>query len=246
MRRLGEILGFGIVSFVLSGALYSEESKEPGGASGFDWRAASPRELLEGIRARFLPDLTEEQVARLREIGAELRGTVEEKIPALREAGEKFAASLREAWTALPDEEKARFRAFARKVRDLPPPRKLLLLANAIGAEGLDALKEEIAAWIASADAPARIEAGEKIARRAARSIASYLEKTVGLGGARLAALEPAFERFLEETRPARQAIEEAVREKFRAAWGVLTDAQRERLEAMKAWLLGLLKAESP
>lgn len=232
MKRFPKISGWTLVLAALGGFLYSED--------------AEPRGLIDAIRARFLSDLTAEQEARLREIAGEVREAVREKLPALREAGERFAASLREAWAALPEEEKAKCKAFVQKVRDLPPPRKLFLLANALGAEGLDALKEEIASWISAADGPARLEAGEKVLRRAARNIASYVEKAVGVDAGRFAALLPAFERFLEETRPARVAIEEAVRAKFQAAWGVLTDAQRERLEKAKAWLFGLPKTEEP
>ncbi|MGQ9590389.1 MAG: hypothetical protein ACUVYA_08850 [Planctomycetota bacterium] len=209
---------------------------------GFEGVPLRPREIARTIRAKFLPDLTGEQEARLRGLAGEFRSAVEERLPALREAGERFAGALREVWAELSAEEKAKCRELAKKLRELPPLQKLGVLAGTLGAEGIEGLKGEVSAWISAGHAAARLEAGEKVARRIAGAAGSYLERALGLDAARMAVLKSAFERLLEETRPARRALEEVAWEKLDAAWGILTDLQRERVEKAKAWVLGFLR----
>lgn len=240
VRNRTFLLSWLVTTAAFAGAFAAEGG--PAAPRGFEGVPHRPGEIVRAIRARILPDLTGEQEARLRELAGEFRSAVEEKLPALREAGERFAGALREVWAGLSDEEKAKCRTLAKRLRDLPPLQKLGVLAGALGAEGIEGLKGEVSAWVSAGDAAARLEAGEKIARRVAGAAGAYLERTVGLDAARMASLGSAFERLLEETRPARRALEEAGWEKLGAAWGVLTEAQRERVEKAKAWILKFLQ----
>ncbi len=197
------------------------------------------RKLRQAFRERLLPDVTAEEREALKAIRGEFLVEARPTLDALRAEVRAFVGSLKEI---LSDEQEAKTRELLGRFRDLPLPKKMALLRRLLGSLRGEEMARDAGLFLGGS-AEEKVQAGERIARRAAKAMTSFLAKKGAIGESEGEATAKAIDGFLERTRPRREELRKLAEAKLLKAWSTLTDGQRSRLEAAKglalAWLAG-------
>jgi len=196
--------------------------------------------LREAIQTRLLQDLSPEQKGKLKAIQRAFVTEVRTAHGAsLRAAAQTFLGTVK---STLTDDQKAKAKAAAARLRGLPPAQKIALGWKLLGSMDVQALKADLAAWIDAKDAGSGTAASERILRQVAKAVAGRARGALGLDDAQVGALRDAFTKLLDDTRAARVDIHRIGRAKMDEALSVLTPEQKARIETMKEAFLNRLR----
>jgi hypothetical protein len=195
--------------------------------------------IHQAIVGYLFGDATEEEKAALKEIGRQFVAGAKAKVPALHEKAKAFLSTVK---ATLTEEQVAAVKGLVQTGRSMEPREKMRLGMRLLRSLNTPELRKEAATWLTTKGAD-RAAAGETIAKAAAAKVVAFIGGKAGVGADQQATVLAAFDDLLAQTKADRAALQALAEEKYEEALKAMTEAQRGRIEAAKAFAIGWLAA---